>query len=190
MQDLNTLKLIERISTLLRSEERKRFSAMGLQPVHAQVLEYVAQCNQHSDTPVVVAEYLGLTKGTVSQSIQVLKRKGYIEKRSDPADGRIVHLFLTEEGEALLQQMQPLNIFSEAELAVAELGYDSLKKGLSATLAALQKANNSRSFGICNSCSYFSELDNHYQCQLTMLPLNQAEADKICCEHLPRTETA
>lgn len=185
MQDLKTLKLIERISTLLRSEERKRFSALGLQPIHAQVLQYISQCNQHSDTPVLVAEYLGLTKGTVSQSIQLLNRKGYIEKRSDPEDGRIVHLSLTEEGEALLQEMQPTNLFSEAEQLVSDEYYPSLSKGLSATLAALQKANNSRSFGICNSCSYFTEQDNHYQCQLTLLPLSQAEAEKICCEHLP-----
>lgn len=190
MQNLNTLKLIERISTLLRSEERKRFSAMGLQPIHAQVLEYISQCNQHSDTPVVVAEYLGLTKGTVSQSIQVLKRKGYIDKRSDPADGRIVHLSLTTAGEELLQQMQPLSLFSKVEKDIAEYNYTSLNEGLNATLAALQKANHSRSFGICNTCSYFSQLDNHYQCQLTMLPLSQSDANKICCEHLSATDNA
>ncbi len=40
MPDITTLKLIERISTLLRAEERKKYAAIGLQPVHAQVLEY------------------------------------------------------------------------------------------------------------------------------------------------------
>ena len=184
MQEIKTLKLIERISTLLRSEERKKYAAIGLQPVHAQVLDYLSRCNAHSDTPVVVAEYLGLTKGTASQSIQVLERKGYIAKSHDAEDGRVVHLTLTKTGEQLLIDMQPPDVLVQAEKAVASKGFSSMADALHAMLLALQKANNARSFGVCNTCVNFIEVDHHYQCAVTEMPLTWANAEKICREHV------
>jgi DNA-binding MarR family transcriptional regulator len=183
MQDLNTFRLIERISTLLRSEQRKKYTAIGLQPVHAQVLDFLSKCNRHSDTPAAVTEYLGLTKGTVSQSLQVLERKGYIAKTSDAEDGRVVHLSLLESGIKLVDEIRPLDVFSRAEQSVARQNFSSLGEALHMTLTALQTANHSRSFGLCHSCTHFSEVDNHYHCQLTDLPLTQSDAIKICREH-------
>lgn len=92
MKDTPTFRLIERISNLLRSEERKQYAALGLQPVHFQLLDYLTRCNQFSNTLVVVAEYLGLTKGTVSKSIQLLERKNYLLKLPDANDRRVTHL--------------------------------------------------------------------------------------------------
>lgn len=183
MQDLNTFRLIERISTLLRSEQRKKYAAIGLQPVHAQILEFLSKCNRHSDTPATVGEYLGLTKGTMSQSLQVLERKGYITKTADAEDGRVVHLSLLEAGLKLVDEIRPLDVFSQAERLVAKQSFSSLDEALNATLKALQTANNSRSFGLCHSCTHFSEIDNHYHCQLTSLPLTQSDSIKICREH-------
>jgi DNA-binding MarR family transcriptional regulator len=185
MQELNTFRLIERISTLLRSEQRKKYAAIGLQPVHAQVLEFLSKCNRHSDTPAAVSEYLGLTKGTMSQSLQVLERKGYIAKTVDSDDGRVIHLSLLEAGIKLVDEMRPLDVFSQAERLVAKQNFSSLDQALQATLQALQTANNSKSFGLCHTCTHFSELDNHYHCQLTNLPLTQSDAQKICREHNP-----
>ncbi len=184
MEPLYTFKLIERISTLLRSEERKRFNALGLQPVHGQVLEYISNCNVHSNTPASVTEYLGLTKGTMSQSIQVLERKGYIEKQPDEDDRRVVHLKLLPAGQQLLEQIKPLDVFQQAEKLVASQEFDNLNDALHHMLVALQEANQSRSFGICHTCSYFSEQNNHYHCGLTGQALEQADTEKICKEHI------
>ncbi len=185
MHELKTFKLIERISTLLRSEERKKYAAIGLQPVHGQVLEYLAKCNKHSNTPAAVTEYLGSTKGTVSQSIQVLERKQYIEKVPDPEDRRVVHLLLSESGRELIERLNPLDIFMQAEQQVREQKFESISAALNLTLTALQKANKSKSFGLCKTCHYFTEQNHHYHCELTQLPLTQADTDKICREHLP-----
>lgn len=185
MHELDTFKLIERISTLMRSEERKKYAAIGLQPVHGQVLEYLAKCNRHSDTPAAVTEYLGSTKGTVSQSIQVLERKHYIEKIADSSDRRVVHLMLTEQGRRVIDGLKPLEVFSEAEQQVTTQEFESLGDALNVTLSALQKANNSKSFGLCRTCDYFAEVDHHFHCQLTQLPLEQSDTDKICREHIP-----
>jgi len=91
--------LVERLGTLVRAERRRAAGALGLQPVHLQVLEYLSRCNRYSNTPQAVAAYLGTTKGTISQSLAVLERGGWIRKRSDPADGRVVRLEMEGTGE-------------------------------------------------------------------------------------------
>ena len=184
MQDLNTFKIIERISNLLRSEERKKYAAIGLQPVHIQVLEYLSTCNRFSDTPAAVAEYLGITKGTISQSIQVLERKNYLEKTQDANDGRVVHLALSTEGIRLLDEIKPIDVFAQAQLAVSNKVFSTIEAALSSVLAELQKANNAKSFGVCHSCVNFIEADGHYHCKLTQLPLSLNDAKKICREHM------
>lgn len=46
-----------------------------------------------------LAEHLGVTVSTMSLSIKRLERDGYVGRRSDPSDGRVVQLRLTEKGE-------------------------------------------------------------------------------------------
>ena len=181
MQHLTTFKLIERISTLLRAEERKKYAALGLQPIHVQVLDYLTACNSYSNTAAAVTEYFGLTKGTVSQTLQVLERKGYIEKQIDIEDALVVHLTLSKNGEQLLENTD--DIFSQAQQAVLSKQYASLDDALRMTLATLQEGCNAKSFGSCDSCINFNVEDNHYLCSATRLPVYQIETHKICREH-------
>ncbi|MEQ1621189.1 MAG: MarR family winged helix-turn-helix transcriptional regulator [Methylococcales bacterium] len=185
MTNLKTFKLIERISTLVRSEERKKLAALGLQPIHIQVLDYLDSCNSYSNTAAAITEYFGLTKGTVSQSLQVLERKAFIAKTLDPEDARIFHLTLTEEGRNLLELVHADDVFAQAELAVQNQQYSSIDAALLAALETLQKTHKAPSFGTCDTCVNFDVEDNHYLCSITRLPLFQAETDKICREHIP-----
>ncbi|MDD2760715.1 MAG: MarR family winged helix-turn-helix transcriptional regulator [Methylomonas sp.] len=186
MHELETFKLIERISSLLRSEERKKYAAIGLQPVHGQVLEYLGKCNKYSNTHASVAEYLGLTKGTVSQSIQILERKRFLEKAVDSHDGRVVHLSLSESGRTLLEELKPLDIFKHAEAKIGQHEFDSIDHALQTTLGFLQKVNQSKSFGLCRSCHHFGIESHHYQCRLTDEALSREDTDKICRDHVPK----
>lgn len=186
MHELDTFKLIERISTLLRAEERKKYAAIGLQPIHGQVLEYLAKCNRYSNTHASVAEYLGLTKGTVSQSIQLLERKHYLEKTPDADDGRVVHLSLSASGQTLIEELKPLDIFNQAENKISQHEFNSIGNALQSTLGLLQKVNQTRSFGLCKSCRHFSVEENHFLCGLTEQPLNRDDTDKICRDHIPQ----
>ncbi|MGR9053152.1 MAG: MarR family winged helix-turn-helix transcriptional regulator [Gammaproteobacteria bacterium] len=183
MQDTNIFELIDRISTLLRADERKKYTSLGLQPIHGQILNYLAKCNHLSDTPAAVTEYFGLTKGTVSQSLQVLERKGLIEKKPNTQDRRILHLSLSEQGGCLVEEIRACDMLPLTEREFLAPRLASINEALLSTLTALQKANQLRSFGICHTCVRFSELDSHYHCALTDQPLNQEQSGKICREH-------
>ncbi|MBS3964015.1 MAG: winged helix-turn-helix transcriptional regulator [Methylomonas sp.] len=183
MREPEIFKLIERISNVLRSEQRKKYAVIGLQPIHGQVMEYLARCNKYSNTHASVADYLGLTKGTVSQTIQLLERKRYLDKTVDSIDGRVVHLTLTRTGQALVESLKPLESFRQAETLMGDQSFDNLDHALSDMLALLQQTNQSKSFGLCHSCQHFGIEQQHYLCRLSDETLVRDDVDKICRNH-------
>jgi DNA-binding MarR family transcriptional regulator len=185
MQDTNTFRLFERINSLLQAEERKGCTARGLKLVHARILDYLALCSSHSDTPIAVAEYLSLTKGTVSQSISVLERKGYVNKTPDSIDKRVVHLSLSTMGRQLLAELKPLDIFAQAEQMLATKQVTTIGEALSAVLLVLQQTRQAKSFGVCSSCAHFIEREDYNHCAVAQSPVSQDDAEKICRHHAP-----
>jgi len=177
--------LIECMTALIRSEERKKCTELGLQVVHFHVLNYLSRCNKHSDTPAAIANYLGMTRGTVSQSLIILEKKGYIGKMQDTADKRVVHIRLLAAGAEILKLARPSELFNNACTLLFQPQADSGGNIFQQALTALQKANDSHSFGVCHTCRNFSLINDGYFCQLTQLPLTVIESNQICQEHIP-----
>ncbi len=183
MSSTDLYHLIERISNLLRYENRKAAVSFGLQPVHIEALSYLSRCNRYSDTPAAVTDFLGATKGTVSQSLQVLEKKGLIEKNRDLLDKRIQHLQVTAEGHEVLSAMVPPPLFHEALLMAQDQTDHDLSEDLTVLLKSIQVSHGSRSFGACYSCVYFNSQDGHHHCGLTREPLSEEDGRQICREH-------
>ena len=183
MNKIDVFELIGSISALIRSEERKKCSEYGLQPVQLQALDYISRCNRYSDTPAALTKFLGLTKGTVSQTLLVLERKGYIEKITDSHDRRIVHLKLLPEGEKVLADAQPIDLYDRASTILNSNENAAYEEVFTQTLRALQKANRSQSFGMCKTCHHFTHVDDGFFCGLTKEPLSVSDSSKICQEH-------
>lgn len=176
--------LLERLGNLVRVEDRAAAAAHGLQPVHVQALQFLARCNRYSDTPRALAEWLGATKGTTSQSVQRLLARRLVAARKDPADRRRVHLSLTERGAALHAQLVPPALLKELE-AGAEAPADA-EAVLAALLVALQRARGGPAFGVCRTCRHFERAAGGAGvCGLTGEPLAPAETRLICREHDP-----
>ncbi|MDD2660514.1 MAG: MarR family winged helix-turn-helix transcriptional regulator [Methylococcales bacterium] len=183
MEKVNVFNLIERMATLIRSEERKKCTELGLQPVHLQVLDYLSLCNRYSDTPAALTNYLGMTRGTVSQTLLLLEKKGFIKKTADTTDRRVVHLSLLAEGSAILKQARTSNLFNQAALLFKEHDFVNNEEMFMKALTSLQKANKSQSFGLCKTCQYFTATSSGFTCALTKEQLSQSDSEKICQEH-------
>ena len=184
MSDLSLL--LERLTNLLRAEQRQAGMHDALQPVHLTSLLYLSRANRYSDTPAGVTEYLGATKGTVSQSLVVLERKGLVAKRSDERDRRVIHLELTNEGRRLLAYRWPAHRLREALAELSEAQRGRFEDALRDLLTSLQRSHGSRSFGVCHTCSLFERLrDGRFRCGLTEEPLEETQTEKICREHQP-----
>ncbi|MGR8934251.1 MAG: MarR family winged helix-turn-helix transcriptional regulator [Gammaproteobacteria bacterium] len=183
LKQSDVFKLVERITALIRSEERRKCAELGLQQVHLQILDYLARCNRFSDTAAALTNYLGLTKGTVSSSLQIMDSKGLIVKTVDSIDKRVVHLSLSSKGRELLSLACPADLFNRASALLSREHDHAVNAAFAQVLAALQRANRSQAFGLCKTCKHFTVKDDAFMCALTMQSLSVSDSEKICQEH-------
>ncbi|MEH6343982.1 MAG: MarR family winged helix-turn-helix transcriptional regulator [Bermanella sp.] len=175
---------VERLGGLLRADARQAGLKPGLQPVQLEALHYLAICNQFSDTPMAVTEYLGQTKGTVSQTLKVLEKKELLKKVADKKDKRVSHLRLTPKGQALLASLVPTQTFVNSCDKLNKKQRQQIEEALNLLLSSLLKTNQLKSFGVCHSCHYNTkEKDGGYFCNLVNLPLTPSDVQLICREH-------
>jgi MarR family transcriptional regulator, negative regulator of the multidrug operon emrRAB len=184
MKNVSIYDLVESMSALIRSEERRRCSIFGLQLVHLQVLHYLSRCNRYSDVPAALSLYLGVTRGTISQTLLLLEKKGFIEKSADKKDKRVVHLRLLKAGEAILDQARPSDLLDQAETILQQNQSSPDSQVFLEALNALQKANRYQTFGLCKTCKHFRVVNSdEFRCGLTQEPLTLQDSEKICQEH-------
>ncbi|MBN9459860.1 MAG: MarR family transcriptional regulator [Burkholderiales bacterium] len=171
--------LLERLAALLQQSVREDAARHGLLPIHLQVLAYLARANRYSDRPIAVAEYFGITRGTVSQTLAVLERRGLVARQPDERDGKHLHLALTAAGRAVLARgwTRRLDAALRAAGAQADIG-----ERLRALLTALQRQNGNRAFGVCRQCAHFLPAGDGHLCGLTGEPLAREQTRKICRE--------
>lgn len=171
--------LLERLGHLLRAEQRRLGTAHGLQPVHLQALAYLARANRYSDSPIAAAEFLGVTKGTMSQTLRVLQERELVQADDDPADARRVRLRPTAKGRRLLAQL-PSALLRDALPAAAAA---QLAASLTELLRAMQRSADGRTFGVCRTCRHFRSEAGGARCGLTGEPLPVEQTERLCREH-------
>lgn len=175
--------LLERLNNLLRMEVRTFGLKYGLQPVQIEALTYLTRCNRYSDTPQAVAEYLGLTKGTVSQSLMVLEQKGFLQKRQDTEDKRITHLVITAKGRKLVEQVYPAKNLEAALAKTNSVQGKTLEETLRSLLREMQHLHDRKTFAACHTCRFNERHKKGYVCGLTKEALSGREIQLICREH-------
>lgn len=172
--------LLERLGVLVHQSVRDDAARHGLQPIHVLVLAYLTRANRYSDLPIAIAEYFGITRGTVSQSLAVLQGKGLLVKAPDERHGKRVHLRLTSAGRAVLSDSWVRRI--ERETRSGAPGAAALEESLRGVLATLQRLNGQRPFGVCRGCAHFLREPRGARCGLTGEPLAVEQTSKICRE--------
>jgi MarR family transcriptional regulator, negative regulator of the multidrug operon emrRAB len=183
------LELVERLGNLMRTELRKSGVEESLQPVHLQALMYLARANRYSNTPQALAEYLGLTKGTVSQTLLLLDRRGLVERFEDDIDRRVVRLRLSTVGEQFLSDSQPTLSWANATRNISPNRIRNAVSALREALTQLQLDNEGSTFGACNSCRQCQRLSQRVsRCGLMGDRISGPETRKICWFFEPKTE--
>ena len=174
---------LERLARVMRAREH----ADGLNPAQREALRYLARANRFSNTPGALTRYLGATKGTISQTVMALERKGFITKAERNAR-KAVHLTLTEKGREVLAR----DPWSDLAAAAEELGGKTrrrLQRGLEELLADELKRSGVARFGLCASCRFFREKGRDgdargpHLCMLFEEPLSNDDATRICVAH-------
>lgn len=108
-------------------------------PMHGWIIEYLYR---HRDEPVFqrdIEREFSITRSTVTNILQLMERKGYIQRQSVPQDARLKRLVLTEKGacirEKTMQALHQTDEFVESLLTPEENAellrlLNKLRKGL------------------------------------------------------------
>ena len=150
-----------------------------LNPAQASALGYLARANRFSRAPSHVADYLGTTRGTMSQTLKALERKGYVTEARSEADKRSITFDLTEAGTMAAAQQGAL------ERAIATLPRETqseLEEHLTSALIQLIEANGGRAFGVCRTCRHHQHSRGEHHCGLLNVVLSAEEPDQLCHE--------
>ncbi len=175
------LELVERLGNLMRAEARRVGADDQLSPVHVEALVYLANANRYSNTPQALGEYLGLTKGTISQSLLLLDRRGLIERYQDDIDRRVVRLRLSSTGDQFLADNQPQQAWLDATRDISPNRVRNAVSALRETLTTFQADNDGKPFGSCASCRHFERLSARaFRCGLMGDRISGPETRKIC----------
>ncbi|MBL8512330.1 MAG: winged helix-turn-helix transcriptional regulator [Betaproteobacteria bacterium] len=175
------LELVGRLGNLIRAQRRRAGSEDRLQPVHVEAMIYLSSANRYSNTPQALAEYLGITKGTTSQSLMLLDRRGLIERYQDDLDRRVVRLRLSAAGEQFLYDTQPQLAWQQATRNISPNRIRNAVSALREVLITLQHNGEGKPFGDCSDCQHFERLSARgYRCGLMGDRLSAPETRKLC----------
>ncbi len=175
---------LERVARLMRSAEFE----LGLNPAQWEALRYVARANRFSNSPIALTKFLGATKGTISQTLIALERKGLITKSKREGERRSIALGITDEGtEFLMQDPWRQLVCVASDFKPKQI--NTLGKTTGKLLKSELDKKQLPSFGVCQTCRFFREkgaskkIEGPHFCLLFEQGLSKKEIKKICCEH-------
>ena len=177
---------LERLARLMRAREHGE----DLNPAQWEALRFLSRANRFSNSPSALTRYLGATKGTVSQTLIALERKGYITRALRDGAKKSISLTLTGKGQDALAR----DPWADLARAAEDLGGKTkrrLHRGLAELLDQELKRSGHASFGVCATCRFFRERGRSddakgpHLCMLFEDALSEDDAQRICREHQP-----
>ena len=171
--------LLDRIARVSASQDW----VDNLNPAQRGVLTYLASANQFSRAPSNIAEYMCTTRGTASQTLKALERKGLVSPSPSIADKRSISYEVTAEGQKVIDSSTELdavlNTIDQKEGAALVNSLEKLSREL-----IVQRGY--KAFGICAECSYHQKTKKGLFCSLLNVDLTQDQSAKLCHEYVAK----
>jgi len=157
----------------------------GLTPAQWTALRYFARANRFSRTPSAFSDFHATTRGTASQTVKSLIALGYLERRTNEADGRSALIEVTGAGRAMLAR-DPLRDLAGCIAALPAAQNAALGTALAALAAAMARVRTAPLFGPCNGCSHCDTTrPGPAYCRCTQSLLDGHEMDALCADFAP-----
>ena len=130
--------LIHDAQKRLRQEFTRRVAAHDLTPATARGLAFLSA--RSGASLKALAEALEVQPMSLVRVVDELEARGLLRRESDPRDRRAWQLFLTADGEQVVDEIWRIldRIIAEACGAMGGVEVEALRAGLKATIAGLQ----------------------------------------------------
>lgn len=145
-------------------------------------LRFFARANGSTRTPSAFASFQVTTRGTASQIIKSLERRGLITRTRSERDRRSVFFDLTERGGAMLTQ-DPLRDLIGVIDALGSAERDRFLATLSRVASVLALRRDMPAFGTCRDCSHFGTSGDAAFCACMAAELAAEETTKLCASY-------
>lgn len=96
--------LLAQVSRLVWRRRRMKLESIGLHHAQGMILSILWHDNGMSQR--ALAQALQITPPTASNTLQRMERDGWIERRRDEADQRIVRVYLTDKARSLHEEVR------------------------------------------------------------------------------------
>ncbi len=146
---------VELLDRLGRIAHGLQFS-MSLNPAQWEALRFLARANGYSRSPGALADFLGTTKGTASQTLIALESKGLIKRSRRASDRRSVDLEVTAAGREMISK-DPMKLVGQAASALDRDACATMNTALGQLVESLQRTIGLPEFGPCFDCVHFRE---------------------------------
>ena len=147
---------LERIGNVLRSERWGALEKTRLNPTQAQILAFLLGRGDKGARVSAVAEHIGVSQPSATDSIASLEMKGLAARRADPSDGRAVAVAPTEAGRALVQKVDAVS--TATDRALAALSKTEQKEFLALLIKLIRNLQIEGAIApqrMCVTCRYF-----------------------------------
>lgn len=145
-------------------------------------LRFFARANGGSRTPSAFASFQATTRGTASQIIKTLERRGLIVRSRSERDRRSVCFDLTDAGDAMLSH-DPLRDMLCVIDTLATAERDRFLATLSRLSSALAMRRETPAFGTCRDCNHFGTSGDAAFCACMAAELAAEETTKLCASY-------
>lgn len=114
---------LKRLSRRIDAELRRTFAAHGLDAASFDVLATLRRSGPENQlTPAELMLASMVTSGAVTQRLDRLQDRGLVTRTPSPSDRRVVHVALTRDGRALVDQVLPDHLATENRLLAGLTG--------------------------------------------------------------------
>ena len=179
---------LAKIGMFLRSQAWQQAGPAALTPTQAQILVHLVRRGP-ARVGMLAAE-IAVTQPTASDAASALIRKGLVERRADPADGRAAMLHATDAARAVTAESAA---WPDALLAATEvLDADeraALLKGLTKMIRTLQVHGEIPIQRMCATCSHFrphahADVERPHHCGFVNAAFGTADLRLDCGDHV------
>ncbi|MCG8572638.1 MAG: MarR family transcriptional regulator [Spirochaetes bacterium] len=158
----------------------------GFSPIQIQFIEFIHKMPMDQCTVSHLAKEFDLTKATVSDSIRVLVKKGFLEKTVDKEDKRRVYLLLSQKAKS---KMALIDDKSHSLIQIIDTFDEEQKKNFSQFLMELIKKlydhgyiQTARMCLTCNNMIRNHQEGNPFYCQFANIPMTENQL-KVNCQY-------
>jgi DNA-binding MarR family transcriptional regulator len=174
--------LLVHVGRAARSEAHNENPRSSLTAAQWTCLRFFARANGSTRTPSGFASFQATTRGTASQIVKTLERRGLITGQRSDRDRRSVRFDLTAMGlETLVHD--PLSDLIGVIGQLQEDERDRFLQTLSRMTSALAGLRDVPAFGTCQDCSHFTPANDSGYCACMAAELAAEEIDQLCASY-------